>query len=75
MSRNLIVGDIHSEYDKLVTVQDKASFDPESDILYSLGDFCDRGRDALKTLVSIVLVASWVYLLKSICKQILMGAC
>lgn len=50
MPRNLIVGDIHSEYDKLVAVLDKASFDPTTDILYSLGDFCDRGRDALKTL-------------------------
>lgn len=50
MGRNLIVGDIHSRYGKLMTVLEKASYDPDSDILYSVGDFCDRGKDAVKTL-------------------------
>ena len=50
MPRNLIVGDIHSEYGKLISALEKASYDPDSDILYSVGDFCDRGKDAVKTL-------------------------
>lgn len=50
MGRNLIIGDIHSRYEKLMAVLDKASFDPSLDILYSVGDFCDRGKDAVKTL-------------------------
>lgn len=50
MPRNLIVGDIHSEYGKLISALEKASYDPDSDVLYFLGDFCDRGKDALRTL-------------------------
>lgn len=50
MKRNLIIGDIHSQYDKLITVLDKAGFNPDEDTLYSVGDFCDRGSDAVKTL-------------------------
>ena len=50
MGRNLIVGDIHGRYEKLLSVLGKASFDPDFDTLYSVGDFCDRGKDAVKTL-------------------------
>ena len=50
MGRNLIIGDIHSRYEKLTAVLEKASYAPDSDILYSVGDFCDRGKDAVKTL-------------------------
>lgn len=50
MGRNLIIGDIHSRYEKLTAVLGKASYNPDSDILYSVGDFCDRGKDAVKTL-------------------------
>ena len=50
MPRNLIIGDIHSEYGKLISALEKASYDPDSDVLYFLGDFCDRGKDALRTL-------------------------
>ena len=50
MCRRLIVGDIHSRYEKLIAVLDMASYNPESDILFSVGDFCDRGDDAVKTL-------------------------
>lgn len=50
MGRNLIIGDIHSRYEKLTAVLEKASYNPDSDILYSVGDFCDRGKEAVKTL-------------------------
>lgn len=38
MPRNLIIGDIHSEYGKLISALEKASYDPDSDVLYFLGD-------------------------------------
>lgn len=50
MGRNLIVGNIHSQFSKLMAVLDNAGFNPEEDILYSVGDFCDRGSEAVRTL-------------------------
>ena len=50
MGRNLILGDIHSRYEKLMSVLSLASYDPKVDTLYALGDFIDRGRDAYMTL-------------------------
>ncbi len=50
MGRNLILGDIHGRYDKLISVLEKAAYSPSSDTLYSVVDFCDRGKDAVKTL-------------------------
>ena len=50
MGRNLIVGDIHSNYNKLMDVLSKAHYNPDKDVLYSVGDFCDRGKDAVKTI-------------------------
>ena len=50
MGRNLILGDIHSSYDRLISVLEKAAYDPAADTLYSVGDFCDRGKEAVKTL-------------------------
>ena len=48
--RRLIVGDIHARYTMLREALDKASFDPDNDILYSVGDLCDRGTEPLETL-------------------------
>lgn len=48
--RRLVVGDIHGYYDKLRNALDKASFDPDKDTLYSLGDLCDRGPEPVKVL-------------------------
>ena len=48
--RNLIVGDIHGCYSKLVKALDNAHFSREHDNLYSVGDFCDRGEENLKVL-------------------------
>ena len=43
MKRHLIVGDIHGQYERLREALDKASFNPDDDILYSTGDISDRG--------------------------------
>lgn len=45
MARRLIVGDIHSQYRLLKEVLEKADFDPDEDILYSVGDLCDKGNN------------------------------
>lgn len=48
--RRLIIGDIHARYERLRGALEKASFSPEKDILYSVGDFCDRGDKPVETL-------------------------
>lgn len=47
--RRLCVGDIHGSYDKLLDVLDRCKFS-DTDILYSVGDFTDRGKQNVKTL-------------------------
>lgn len=54
--KRFVVGDIHGCYSKLRDVLDRAKFQPDEDILYSLGDLCDRGkqnREVLDYLVSL----------------------
>lgn len=41
--RRLIIGDIHGQYDKMISALKKAEY-TRDDILYSVGDFCDRGN-------------------------------
>ncbi len=50
MGRNLIVGDIHSQYGLLMDVLSAASFSPEEDVLYSVGDLADRGPETVRLL-------------------------
>lgn len=47
--RRLCIGDIHGNYDKTLKVLDFCKFS-DSDVLYSTGDFCDRGRQNVKTI-------------------------
>ncbi len=47
--RRLCVGDIHGSYNKLLDVLDRCKFS-DTDILYSVGDFTDRGKQNVKTL-------------------------
>lgn len=50
MGRRLIIGDMHARYDAMRKALDKAGFDPQDDVLYSVGDFCDRGDKPVQTL-------------------------
>ncbi|MBO4278360.1 MAG: fructose-bisphosphatase class III [Spirochaetales bacterium] len=50
MARNLVIGDIHAMYDRLVSVLSAAGFDPQEDTLYAVGDFCDRGPEPIRVL-------------------------
>lgn len=49
MSRRLCVGDIHGKYDRLQKALEACKFSND-DILYSVGDFCDRGDQNVKVL-------------------------
>lgn len=43
--RTFCVGDIHGEYDKLEKVLELSTFNKEKDLLITLGDIVDRGKD------------------------------
>lgn len=47
--RRFIIGDIHGNYEGLSKALDFVKFS-DSDILYSVGDFCDRGTENIKVL-------------------------
>ena len=48
--RRLMIGDIHGQYRMLLDVLEKAGFRNGVDILYSTGDFCDRGEDTVPVI-------------------------
>lgn len=48
--RNLVVGDIHGEYEKLINVLKKANYIPLNDSIIFLGDYIDRGPDSCKVV-------------------------
>lgn len=48
--RDFVVGDVHGEYDKLMSALDEVDFDFEVDRLFAVGDLIDRGPDNLKCL-------------------------
>lgn len=48
--KRFIVGDIHARFDLLRDVLDKAGFNEDEDVLYSVGDLCNRGDKPVETL-------------------------
>lgn len=49
--KRFVMGDIHGQYDMLKALLDNVGFNPaEGDILYGLGDFCDRGEQNVEVL-------------------------
>ena len=48
--RVLVVGDIHGNLKALMKLLKKAKYDPQKDLLVSLGDLIDRGDHSLATL-------------------------
>lgn len=50
VGRNLIIGDIHGMYDRMLSALSNAGFDPVQDTLYSVGDLCDRGEGNLEVV-------------------------
>lgn len=47
--RRFVVGDIHGCYSKLMTLLNEVQFNND-DILYGVGDYCDRGEENLEVL-------------------------
>ncbi len=52
--RVFVVGDIHGEISKLHNELNLVAFDKNKDLLVSVGDLVDRGRDSYKTLTDLV---------------------
>ena len=50
VNRVLAISDIHGENKKLLTILDKASYDPKNDVLVVCGDMIDRGTENMETL-------------------------
>ena len=85
MGRNLIVGDIHSQYGLLMDVLSSAGFSPESDSLYSVGDIADRGPETVRLIRFLSSLPSyrpvlgnhdlWLrdYLVSGLCPQVWMA--
>jgi serine/threonine protein phosphatase 1 len=48
--KRFVVGDIHGAHKALVQCLERSSFDPENDLLISLGDVCDGWHEVHKTL-------------------------
>lgn len=48
--RLLAIGDIHGNYERLMSVYRKSQFDPEQDFLILLGDYVDRGPECGRCL-------------------------
>lgn len=48
--RHFVVGDIHGRYDAFIRLLESADYDPENDIVYSVGDIIDRGPKSVETL-------------------------
>lgn len=48
--RILAVGDIHGNFQRLMTLFPKIGFDPEQDLLIFLGDYIDRGDENLHVM-------------------------
>lgn len=59
MGRNLIVGDIHSQYGLLQDVLSSASFSPTEDTLYSVGDIADRGPETVRLIQFLLSLPSY----------------
>lgn len=51
-----IIGDVHGEYDRLVELLDKVNI-TSNDLVVFLGDYIDRGKDSLKTLLLVLKMA------------------
>lgn len=48
--RDLVVGDVHGHYTRLMKTLELAEFDPQKDRLFSVGDLVDRGPESRECL-------------------------
>lgn len=48
--RDLVIGDVHGAYLALMDALETANYDPASDKLIFLGDYCDRGQQNIEVI-------------------------
>ena len=60
MGRNLIIGDIHGMYERLLSVLSASGFKPGEDTLFAVGDFCDRGPEPVKVLDYLMMLPNFL---------------
>jgi len=48
--RHFVVGDIHGRYKTFLRLLESADYDPENDIIYTVGDMIDRGSQSIEVL-------------------------
>ena len=58
-----VIGDIHGANKALIQCFERAAFDPQSDLLISLGDLCDRWPEVDKVFDSLLNIKNRVLLL------------
>lgn len=49
-TRTLVISDIHGEYERLMSVLNKADYKPNKDKIVFIGDYIDRGPDSYKVV-------------------------
>lgn len=52
--KTYVIGDIHGELDKFLSVLEQCNFDYENDRLISMGDLCDRGMKSREVVNEII---------------------
>lgn len=62
-NRRFVIGDIHGAHKALIQCLEKSSFDPQSDLLISLGDLCDRWPEVNRVFDTLLKVKNLVLLL------------
>ena len=48
--RHFVVGDVHGRYETFLDLLTMIDYDPENDIIYSVGDIIDRGSKSYETI-------------------------
>lgn len=57
-----VIGDLHGAYDKLLCKLDEINFNKETDVVISVGDLIDRGKQSINCLE--LLYENWFYAVK-----------
>ena len=61
--RKFVIGDIHSHYDEMMELFEKANFDFDNDTLISLGDLVDRGPKPIEVIETLMKIKKFIHIL------------
>ncbi len=62
-SRKFVIGDIHGHFDEMMELFDYTDFQPDNDLLISLGDLVDRGPDPINVIEKLMKVRNFIHIL------------